>query len=67
VLALCPLSSFGPSRRCSGGYSPETQHEFPGFSPSAFHMGFVLDKMTVGQVCHRAFNFFVSYHSTSVP
>lgn len=41
VLALCLLSSFGHSRRCSGGNSPDSQHEVPGFSPSVFHIGFV--------------------------
>jgi len=57
VLALCLLSSFGPSRRCSGGKSPDSQHEFPGYSPSVFHMGIVVDKMTVRQVYLRLFNF----------
>jgi hypothetical protein len=67
VLVLCLLSSFGPSRRCSGGYSPESQDEVAGFSPSVFHMGFMLDKIIVGQVCLRIFNFFVNCHSTSAP
>lgn len=67
VLALRLLSSFGPSRRCSGGNSPDSQHEVPGFSPGVIHMGFVVDKITVRQIYLRLFNFFVNYPSTSAP
>jgi hypothetical protein len=31
VLALSLLWSFGPSRRCSGGNSPDSQNEIPVF------------------------------------
>jgi len=67
VLALCLLSSCGPCRPCSGGNSPDSQHEVPSFFSSVFHMEFVVDKMTVRHVYLRLFNFFVNYHSTSAP
>ena len=57
VLALCLLPSFGPSRRCSGGNSPDSQHEGPDFSPGVFHMGFVVCKITVRQVYLTLFTF----------
>ena len=56
VLALKLLLSFGLSRRCSGGNSPDSQHEIPGFSPSVFYKGYVVEKMTVRQVYLRLFN-----------
>jgi hypothetical protein len=67
VFALCLSSSFGPSRPCSGSKSPDSQHEVPRFSPSVFHMEFVVDKMTVRKVYFRLFKIFVNYYSTSAP
>jgi hypothetical protein len=51
-------------RRLVAGLSPLR----PGFDPGSVHVGFVVDKVTLGQVFPRVLRFFpYQFHSTGAP
>jgi hypothetical protein len=50
-------------RRLVAGLSPRR----PGFDPGSVHVGFVVDKVALGQVFPRVLRFSCQFHSTGAP